>query len=254
MTILDPASQRRRRWFLVFAVLSSCLFALGYSPLEVRQERIRAVIQPTIQLERLPRPPATDEPNPLAKPNMDVGGEKVSTTAKSSSPSQKDSCDDLRVLVDRSHPLSPNYVPGDLVSLWAYEIPTLGGGKMLLRRDAAERLSSLELARIGSQLFVFDSATCDRTATPPLFAVFDTRLSAQPLSFVAQGTLKCRDFSLYSGASSAHIAHFGWPKGRFNHQPHHVILRQRLCQLLQASHVGRKFATLSFRQVLLQFP
>jgi D-alanyl-D-alanine carboxypeptidase len=129
MTFLDSASQRRRRWFLVFAVLLSCLFALGYSPLEVRHERIRAVIQPTIQLERLPRLPATDEPNPLAKPT--------------SSPSQKDSCDDLRVLVDRSHPLSPNYVPGDLVSLWAYEIPTLGGGKMLLAREAAEHLGSL---------------------------------------------------------------------------------------------------------------
>jgi zinc D-Ala-D-Ala carboxypeptidase len=140
----------------VFAVLLLCLFALGYSPLEVRQERIRAVIQPTIQLERLPRPPATDEPNPLAKPNMDVGGEKVSTTAKSSSPSQKDSCDDLRVLVDRSHPLSPNYMPGDLVSLWAYEIPTLGGGKMLLRREAAEQLSSLvsDAAANGEELVV----------------------------------------------------------------------------------------------------
>lgn len=156
MTFLDPASQRRRRWFLVFAVLLLCLFALGYSPLEVRQERIRAVIQPTIQLERLPRPPATDEPNPLAKPNMDVGGEKMSKTARSSSPSQKDSCDDLRVLVDRSHPLSPNYVPGDLVSLWAYEIPTLGGGKMLLRREAAEQLSSLvsDAAANGEELVV----------------------------------------------------------------------------------------------------
>jgi zinc D-Ala-D-Ala carboxypeptidase len=156
MTFLDPASQRRRRWFLVFAVLLLYLFALGYSPLEVRQERIRAVIQPTIQLERLPRPPATDEPNPLAKPNMDVGSEKVSTSAKSSLPSQKDSCDDLRVLVDRSHPLFPNYVPGDLVSLWAYEIPTLGGSKMLLRREAAELLSSLvsDAAANGEELVV----------------------------------------------------------------------------------------------------
>jgi hypothetical protein len=39
----------------------------------------------------------------------------------------------------------------------------------------------LELARIGSQLFVFDSATCDQTAAPPLFDTFATRLSAQPL-------------------------------------------------------------------------
>jgi hypothetical protein len=39
----------------------------------------------------------------------------------------------------------------------------------------------LELARIGSQLFVFDSATCDLTAAPDLFETFATRLSAQPL-------------------------------------------------------------------------
>src|SRR5215211_6722431 len=39
----------------------------------------------------------------------------------------------------------------------------------------------LELARIGSQLFVFGSSTCDQTAASPLFATFATRLSAQPL-------------------------------------------------------------------------
>ncbi len=156
ITFLDPARQRRRRWFLVIALLLLCLFALGYSPLEVRQERIRAVIQPIIQLERLPRPPATDEPDPLAQPNMDVGGEKVSMTSESSSPSQKDSCDDLRVLVDRSHPLPLDYVPEDLVSLWAGQIPTLGGGEMLLRRKAAERLRSLvsDAAANGEELVV----------------------------------------------------------------------------------------------------
>src|SRR5215212_4914839 len=40
----------------------------------------------------------------------------------------------------------------------------------------------LELARIGSQLLAFDSATSDQTAAPPLFDTFATRLSAQPLS------------------------------------------------------------------------
>jgi hypothetical protein len=42
--------------------------------------------------------------------------------------------------------------------------------------------TKLELARIGSQLFVYDSATRDQTAAPPLFDTFATRLSAQPLS------------------------------------------------------------------------
>jgi D-alanyl-D-alanine carboxypeptidase len=154
ITFLDPARKRRRQWFLVVALLLLCLFALGYSRLGVRQERIRAVIQPTMQLERLPRPPATDHLGLLAGAN--VGGEKVSMAPESSSPSLKESCDDLRVLVDRSHPLPLDYVPEDLVSLWAYDIPTLGGGEMLLRREAAERLSSLvsDAAANGEELVV----------------------------------------------------------------------------------------------------
>src|SRR5215217_586220 len=40
----------------------------------------------------------------------------------------------------------------------------------------------LEAARIGSQLFAFDSATSDQMATPRLFDTFATRLSAQALS------------------------------------------------------------------------
>jgi len=48
----------------------------------------------------------------------------------------------------------------------------------------------LELARIGSQLFVFGSSTCDQTAASPLFATFATRLSAQPLRRVGQSELR----------------------------------------------------------------
>jgi D-alanyl-D-alanine carboxypeptidase len=156
ITFLDPARKRRRQLFLVVALLLVCLFALGYSHLGVRQERVRAVIQPTVQLERPPRPPATDDLGLLAQANVGAGGEKVSMAPESSSPSLKESCDDLRVLVDRSHPLPPDYVPEGLVSLWAYDIPTLGGGEMLLRRKAAEQLSSLvsDAAADGEELVV----------------------------------------------------------------------------------------------------
>ena len=152
ITFLDLVRKRRRQWFLVVVLLLLCLFALGYSRLEVRQERIRAVIQPTMQLER--RPPATEVLGLLAQANVD--GEKVSMAPESSSPSLKASCDDLRVLVDRSHPLPIDYVPEDLVSLWTYEIPTLGGSEMLLRRKAAEHLSSLvsNAAANGEELVV----------------------------------------------------------------------------------------------------
>jgi D-alanyl-D-alanine carboxypeptidase len=152
ITFLDLVRKRRRQWFLVVVLLLLCLFALGYSRLEVRQERIRAVIQPTMHLEG--RPPATEVLGLLAQANVD--GEKVSMAPESSSPSLKASCDDLRVLVDRSHPLPIDYVPEDLVSLWTYEIPTLGGSEMLLRRKAAEHLSSLvsNAAANGEELVV----------------------------------------------------------------------------------------------------
>ena len=50
-------------------------------------------------------------------------------------------CDDVSVLVDRSHSLSPDYVPKDLVPLQDYDVPTLGSE--MLRREAAEHLGRL---------------------------------------------------------------------------------------------------------------
>jgi zinc D-Ala-D-Ala carboxypeptidase len=50
-------------------------------------------------------------------------------------------CDDLGVLVDRSHSLPPDYVPRDLVPLRDYGVPTLGSE--VLRREAAEHLGRL---------------------------------------------------------------------------------------------------------------
>jgi zinc D-Ala-D-Ala carboxypeptidase len=63
-------------------------------------------------------------------------------------------CDDLSALVDRSHALPPDYVPGDLVSLRDYGVPALGG--QALRREAAEQLSSLvsDAAANGEELVV----------------------------------------------------------------------------------------------------
>jgi LAS superfamily LD-carboxypeptidase LdcB len=50
-------------------------------------------------------------------------------------------CDDLGVLVDRSHSLPSDYVPKDLVPLREYGISTLG--REVLRRGAAEHLGRL---------------------------------------------------------------------------------------------------------------
>jgi zinc D-Ala-D-Ala carboxypeptidase len=81
---------------------------------------------------------------------------RVKTAQAQSLPAPEESCDDLRVLVDRANPVPPDYVPEDLVPLWAYGIPTLGGGEMLLRSEAAEHLSHLvsDAAAGGEELVV----------------------------------------------------------------------------------------------------
>jgi len=68
----------------------------------------------------------------------------------------EESCNDARVLVDRSHSLPPHYIPKDLVTLPSYGIPTLGNGEMRLRGEAAERLRDLVSAAAtdGEELIV----------------------------------------------------------------------------------------------------
>ena len=68
----------------------------------------------------------------------------------------EESCNDARVLVDRSHSLPPHYTPEDLVSLRSYGIPTLGNREMRLRGEAAERLRDLVSAAAtdGEELIV----------------------------------------------------------------------------------------------------
>jgi zinc D-Ala-D-Ala carboxypeptidase len=64
-------------------------------------------------------------------------------------------CDDLKVLVDRSHPLPPDYAPADLVPLQDLGVPTIGDDT-LLRREAADRLAGLvfDAAASGEELIV----------------------------------------------------------------------------------------------------
>ncbi len=65
-------------------------------------------------------------------------------------PDPAPTCDDLRVLVDRSHTLPAHYVPEDLVPLPDYGVPTVGFRGLMLRREAAERLRSLTRAATAS--------------------------------------------------------------------------------------------------------
>ena len=123
------------------------------SLLVLNHETVRSIARP---LDRS-GPPTASVPAAAERTSTAAGGgtrgEPRTTPPKSPPPSlptaplppgtPEGSCDDLGVLVDRSHPLPPDYAPEDLVSLRTYGVPTLGSGEMELRREAAERLRDL---------------------------------------------------------------------------------------------------------------
>jgi len=98
------------------------------------------------------------------------------------------SCDDLGVLVARSHSLTADYAPEDLVSLRTYGVPTLGSGELELRREAAERLRDLVSAAAadGEELIVasaYRSYADQETSHARLKGVYGLdaeRMSASP--------------------------------------------------------------------------
>jgi zinc D-Ala-D-Ala carboxypeptidase len=132
INLLAAARRKRRRdrWLIGVMILAS-LLVVGFSFAEATtQVRLRAVVQPTVR----PEPQVAEIGS-----DSRLGVE----TAAQVQPAPEESCDDLRVLVDRSHTLPPDYAPDDLVSLSEYRVPTLGGGEMLLRREAAGHLRRL---------------------------------------------------------------------------------------------------------------
>jgi hypothetical protein len=88
----------------------------------------------TVTPEEPRMPPTAPSPKAPAPPSLP-------TAPPAGAPAG--SCDDLGVLVDRSHPLPPDYAPRDLVALRTYGVTTLGSGELELRREAAERLRNL---------------------------------------------------------------------------------------------------------------
>jgi LAS superfamily LD-carboxypeptidase LdcB len=121
--------RRGRRLALLLALLF--VFGVGYSIVGLAEERTAISVGPNASAENLSK----DELPKTSYPS--------STT-----------CDDLGVLVDRSHSLPPDYVPKDLVALRDYGISTLGSE--LLRREAAEHLGRLvqDAAADGEKLAV----------------------------------------------------------------------------------------------------
>jgi zinc D-Ala-D-Ala carboxypeptidase len=147
INLLATARRKRRRdrW-LVGALIASSLLVLGYSFTEATtQVRVQSVVQPTVNAGPQVAEIRRDEPL-----NTETAAQVQPL------PPPEESCDDPRVLVDRSHTLPPDYAPEDLVPLWDYGVPTLGGAEMLLRREAAGHLRRLvrDAAADGEELVV----------------------------------------------------------------------------------------------------
>ena len=121
--------RRRGRRLAVFLALLFA-FGVGYSIVGLAEERIASSVGPY----------------------MPAAGLSKDKTPKP--PSSSATCGDLRVLVDHSRSLPPDYVPKDLVPLREYGIPTLGSEA--LRREAAEHLGRLvqDAAADGEKLVV----------------------------------------------------------------------------------------------------
>jgi D-alanyl-D-alanine carboxypeptidase len=138
------------------------LFGVGYSLVGLAEEGTASAIRPSA--------PAAELSKEMAR----------------KPPASATSCDDLGVLVDRSHSLPPGYVPKDLVPLQDYKVPTLGGE--VLRRGAAEHLGRLveDAQANGEELMVasaYRSYQDQQLSHESLMGVFGAdagRMSATP--------------------------------------------------------------------------
>jgi D-alanyl-D-alanine carboxypeptidase len=118
------------------------MFGVGCSLLEPVEKGIAAPIEPSTFAAEWSWPSnSATEVSPTREDEASKG-QKTNEQARKS-PGSATTCDDVRVLVDRSHSLSPDYVPKDLVQLQDYRVPTLGSDVLRLRREAAESLGHL---------------------------------------------------------------------------------------------------------------
>jgi zinc D-Ala-D-Ala carboxypeptidase len=181
------------RW-LVVAMILACAFVTGYAFVEARQASTQPVTTQSVITQS-----ATKPVTPSLPPVLDAAGAggsagrpatvSVNREAQTTSlPAPGESCDDLKVLVDRSHALPPDYTPDDLVTLSEYKVPTLGSAEMLLRREAAGHLRRLVKAAAadGEELVVasaYRSYADQRVAYRRLRSIYGSEadlMSARP--------------------------------------------------------------------------
>ena len=144
---------------MVVILILVCLLGVVYLfPRE--RETILTVIQPSAHSETQSRSSAVGTQGSAARSNDDSFEEETKEKLLAlhlSAPAE--TCGDLRVLVDRSHSLPPDFVPDDLVALQAYGVPTLGSDVLQLQREAAEHLGRLvEAAAVDGEELVVASA------------------------------------------------------------------------------------------------
>ena len=138
-TLLRHARKARRHgvWLGTFALVF--MFGVGWSLLGLGEKGKAAPIGPSTSVAEWSWPSnGAANVSPTREFEASKGQE---TKEQARKPPGSATCDDVSVLVDRSHALSRDYVPKDLVPLQDYGVPTLGSD--VLRRGAAESLGYL---------------------------------------------------------------------------------------------------------------
>ena len=154
-TPLRRARRHRRHRARLGTFALVFIFGVGWSLLGLGEKGIAAPIEPsTFEVEWSW---LSDSATNVSATREDEASKGQETNEQARMPpGSATTCDGVRVLVDRTHSLSPDYVPKDLVALQDYGVPTLGSDVLRLRRAAAENLGHLVegAAAAGEELVV----------------------------------------------------------------------------------------------------
>ena len=134
--------RRHRFQFAVGALILTGLLGLGYSSVGFEERSLASSIRPSAQQASLLSEPDAGNVPVWARKN-EIQRHLMLRSTDQEAPREESTCGYRMVLVDRSHALPQDYAPGDLVSLPASGVPTVGGSDLMLRREAAEHLKDL---------------------------------------------------------------------------------------------------------------